>query len=78
MKKTSKILVTVVAVLMYIVFGTLILGSMKDAGMSTGFVGLILLVALIGALKAVWRKPKSENEDKNKTEGSDNASILQK
>lgn len=51
---------------------------MKDAGMSTGFVGLILLVALIGALKAVWRKPKSENEDKNKTEGSDSASILQK
>ena len=48
---------------------------MKESGQSSGFVGLILLVALIGAIRAIWKKPNNEKEDKNNEK---NSSVLQK
>ena len=71
MGQLSKILVTVgVVFLFFIIFGA-IAGSMSDAGRTPGILGLIVFGALIGALRAIWKKPK--NDDNN-----DNTSILQK
>ena len=71
MSQLSKILVTIgVVVLFVIIFGT-IAGSMSDAGRTPGILGLIVLGALIGALRVIWKKPKNE-------ENKDNTSVLQK
>lgn len=71
MSQLSKILVTVgVVFLFFIIFGA-IAGSMSDAGRTPGILGLIVFGALIGSLRAIWKKPK--NDDNN-----DNTSILQK
>ena len=71
MSQLSRILVTVgVVFLFFIIFGA-IAGSMSDAGRTPGIFGLIVFGALIGALRAIWKKPK--NDDNN-----DDTSILQK
>lgn len=74
MSKTAKVLVTIGAIFLYIIIATPILAAMKESGQSSGFVGIILMVALIGALRAIWKKPKKE-EDNNE---GDNSSVLQK
>lgn len=74
MSKSAKVLVTIGAIFLYIIIATPILATMKESGQSSGFVGIILMVALIGALRAVWKKPK---KDEDNIEG-DNSSILQK
>ena len=57
MEKTTKIIVTVIAVVIFIVPFAVIIGVRSDAGMSTpGILGLILIAALIGALRAIWKK----------------------
>ena len=56
---------------MYILIAVPITAGLKESGHSSGIVGLVLLVALIGAIKAIWSKPKDDNEDNNH-------SILQK
>ena len=71
MSQLSKILVTIGIVFLFIVIFGAIAGSMSDAGRTPGILGLIIFGALIGALRAIWKKPK--NEDSN-----DNTSILQK
>ena len=48
---------------------------MKESGQSSGFIGLILLVALIGAIRAIWKKPKNEGK---KDDDENNSSVLQK
>lgn len=71
MSQLSRILVTFgVVFLFFIIFGA-IAGSMSDAGRTPGILGLIVFGALIGALRAIWKKPK--NDDNN-----DDTSILQK
>lgn len=71
MSQLSKILVTIgVVVLFVIIFGA-IAGSMSDAGRTPGILGLIVFGALIGSLRAIWKKHKNE-------ENKDNTSVLQK
>jgi len=73
MNQLSKILVTIGVVVIFIIIFGAIAGSMSDAGRTPGILGLIIFVALIGALRAIWKKPKDEdNKDNN------NSSILQK
>ena len=74
MSKSAKVLVTIGAIFLYIIIATPILAAMKESGLSSGLVGLILLVALIGAIRAVWKKPNYEKDDKNDEE---NSSVLQ-
>lgn len=63
--KGSKILVTVIVVILFIVIFGAIVGTRGDAGQSgPGFLGLIVFAALIGAISAVWKK-KDGNNDKN-------------
>ena len=71
MSKTAKILVTIgVVFLFFIIFGA-IAGAMSDAGQTPGILGLIAFGALIGALRAIWKEPKNEEQNNNN-------SILQK
>lgn len=72
MSELSKILATIgVVVLFVIIFGAIVI-SRSDAGQKApGILGLIVFGALIGALRAIWKKPKN-NEKK------DDTSILQK
>lgn len=71
MSQLSKILVTVCVVFLFIVIFGAIAGAMSDAGRTPGILGLIVFGALIGALRAIWKKPKNENNN-------DNTSVLQK
>lgn len=76
MSKFAKVLVTIGAIFIYILIAVPITAGMKESGHSSGIVGLILLVALLGALKAIWSKPKDDNNDKDNTDN--NHSVLQK
>lgn len=59
MSKLSKIAVTVIAVLLFVVLFALLQGARESAGAATpGVIGIILLAGLIGALKAVWKKSR--------------------
>ena len=74
MSKLTKILITIGAIFLYILIATPILAAMKESGHSSGFIGIILMAALIGGLRAIWKNPKKDegnNED-------DNSSVLQK
>lgn len=74
MSKSAKVLVTIGAIFLYIIIATPITAAMKESGQSSGFIGLILLVALIGAIRAIWKKPK----DEGKKNDENNSSVLQK
>ena len=74
MSKSAKVLVTIGAIILYIIIATPILAAMKESGQSSGFVGLILLIALIGAIRAIWKNPNNDNgDDKEKA-----SPVLQK
>jgi hypothetical protein len=72
MSKLAKILVTIGVVFLFFIVFAVIAGVMSDAGRTPGILGLIVFGALIGALRAIWKKPKNE-DDKD-----DNTSVLQK
>lgn len=65
MNKPSKILVTVVAVFLFLFIYGAIVGAMSAAGKTPGILGLIVFGGLIGALKAIWKENKKEDEDNN-------------
>ena len=71
MSKSAKILVTIGVVFLFIIVFGVIAGAMSNAGRTPGILGLIVFGGLIGALRAIWKKPKGK-EDNN------NTSILQK
>lgn len=74
MSQLSKIVVTIVVVLLFFLLFGAIVGMRGDAGHSTpGIFGLIVFAGLIGALRAIWKKPKDENK-----KDDNNSSILQK
>lgn len=57
MGKVSKIIVTIVCVIVFILLSGVVSGIRSDAGFATpGIFGIILMFALIGALRAVWKK----------------------
>ena len=64
MQKSTKVIVTIVAIVLFIILSAVITGIRSDAGHYTpGFLGIILAVALIGALRAVWKKKDDNNDD---------------
>ncbi len=67
MNKVSKILVTIgIVFIFFILFGAIV-GIRGEAGHRTpGILGLAVFAGMVGALKAVWKKPKKdENENNN-------------
>lgn len=66
MQKSTKVIVTIVAIVLCVILHAVVTGIRSDAGHSTpGFLGIILVVALIGALRAIWKK--SDSNDDNTT-----------
>lgn len=71
MTKTAKVVVTIVIVFVFsLLFGAIV--ESRGQGNGPGFIGLILFAGLIGALRAIWKKPKQTDASDN------NNSILQK
>ena len=74
MEKTTKIIVTIVAiVIFFIVFGLINAGRQSQGFHTPGILGVVAMCVLIAALRAVWKSDKKD--DKNKDNDS---SILQK
>lgn len=63
MEKSTKIIITGIIVVVFIALFAVVSGISSDAGAATpGIIGLILFAALIGGLRAVWKKDKNENQ----------------
>lgn len=61
MEKGTKIILTIIIVFVFIVLSAVVTGIRNDAGAATpGIFGIILFAALIGGLRAVWKKDKDE------------------
>lgn len=73
MSTFAKTIVTIGILLVFFLIFGIIVGSSKTG--RPGIIGLILVAGLIGAIRAIWKKPKHGNNSK---EDSNNSSILQK
>lgn len=61
MEKGTKIILTIIIVIVFIGLSAVVTGIRNDAGAATpGIFGIILFAALIGGLRAVWKKDKDE------------------
>lgn len=69
MSKTAKYLVTILAIFLFIIIFTVIVGVRSDAGNTTpGILGLLIFAGLIGALRAIWKsKSPEDNNDSDST-----------
>lgn len=64
MSKFAKILVTAGVVFVFFMLFAAIVGARGDAGHSTpGIFGLILFVAVIGAIRVIWKSDKKNEKD---------------
>ena len=60
---SSKIVATIIAVVVFMVIFVPIVGFRTDAGMKTpGIFGLIAFFAFIYALKAIWKKEDKDDK----------------
>ncbi len=61
MEKSTKIILTIIIVVVFIVLSAVVTGIRSDSGAATpGIFGIFLFAALIGGLRAVWKKDKNE------------------
>ncbi len=58
MNKASKIILTVVMIIIFFLLSAFI-GELRGHGGRTGVWGLILMLALVGGLRALWKKPQN-------------------
>lgn len=66
MNKTAKIIVTIIVVFTFFMLFALVNAGREASGHSTpGFLGVILLAAAYGAIRAVWKSGKDKSEDNN-------------
>ena len=63
MSKLAKILVTVGVVFLFFIITIPITAGIKSSGSSPTFINLILLMGLIGGIKAIWKSEKKDNND---------------
>lgn len=71
MSKSAKTIVTIVVVIVFLYIFSIVGNSGME---SAGVIAIALVAALIGALRAIWKKNRSDK--KNDDNGND--SILQK
>lgn len=72
MNKFAKTLVTVGILFVFFLLFALVVGGREASGHKTpGFFGLILTIAVYGAIRAIWKKKKNDEND-------DNGAMLQK
>lgn len=64
MNTFSKILVTIVAIAVFTILFALLCAITDANGQTTpGLLGIVFLAALIGALRAIWKKGKKEQNN---------------
>lgn len=63
MSITSKILATTALIVVFLILNGLLQAGSNPGGRNPGIFGIIFLVGLIAALRAVWRKSKTDNTD---------------
>ncbi len=61
MSKVSKIILTVAMVLIFFLLSAFI-GELRGHGGRTGVWGIIFMLALVGGLRALWKKPKNNQK----------------
>lgn len=71
MSSLAKILVTIGAIFLFFIIAVPISVAIKSSGSSPSFIILILFMGLIGAIRAVWKSKKDDNNDND-------TSVLQK
>lgn len=71
MSSLAKILVTIGAIFLFFIIAVPISVGIKSSGSSPSFIILILFMGLIGAIRAVWKSKKDDNNDND-------TSVLQK
>lgn len=71
MKKTSKIIITAISIIAFFLISIFLSALARANGhSSTGLLGIILLLCLIGALRAIWKKDNraTNNNEIDKSE----------
>ena len=64
MSKVSKVIVTIVIIVIFVFLYAIIFGVRSETGNRTpGILGLVVFAGMIGAIRAVWKKDKKEDED---------------
>lgn len=64
MNKTAKIIVTIILIFAFLFLFAIVNGVREASGAHTpGILGLILLAALYGAIRAIWKKEKNDKND---------------
>ncbi len=63
MTRTAKILATVGVIFVFMILSAALQAGSGPGGRNPGFLGIIFMVGVIAALRAIWRKPKSDNTD---------------
>ncbi len=78
MEKATKIIVTIVAIVIFIiVFALINVGRQSQGHHTPGILGLVAMCVLIAALRAVWKSDKKDDVN-DKKDNNDSSSILQK
>lgn len=63
MSTTAKTFATIALIAIFLLLNGALQANSGPGGGSPGIIGLILLVGLVAAIRAVWRRPKSEPAD---------------
>ena len=64
MKKSAKILVTAGIIIVWIILTeAIILVRQSNGHVTQGFIATILFIAMIAAVRAVWKKDKNDNNN---------------
>ena len=73
MKKTSKIIVTIVVLFVFfILFGLIVLYRQESGSQTPGILGLVVFVGMLGALREVWKKKKDGGTSENMVNNKNN------
>ncbi|MBX2963694.1 MAG: hypothetical protein KF687_14370 [Cyclobacteriaceae bacterium] len=63
MTTTSKIIATVAVIFVFMLLSAALQAGSGPGGRNPGILGLIFLIGLIAAIRAIWKKPKESNAD---------------
>jgi hypothetical protein len=63
MTRTSKILATVGVIFIFMLLSAVLQMGSGPGGRNPGIFGLILLFGLIAGIRAIWKKPKTDNNN---------------
>ncbi|MCM1502075.1 MAG: hypothetical protein NC115_05345 [Bacteroidales bacterium] len=63
MNTFSKILVTIAVIVVWLILSVLNNAIRQESGHQTpGIIGMVLLIGMIGAIRAVWKKKGDKND----------------